>query len=85
MRKHADALSFRGDGAADQLWQLLVFEPVRRFAIQAVGITIDDFDVATVTFLAFEASQVGAGRALKQSGAVLVYAIQPDGQFPKEV
>jgi hypothetical protein len=56
--------------------QTLVFQRVHRFAIQALRIAVDDLDITTVALIAFEARQVVAGRALKQSGAVFVYVIQ---------
>jgi len=46
-----------------------------------VGVVLS---LATVTFLAFEASQIGACRALKQSGAVLVDAIQSAEKFRRK-
>jgi hypothetical protein len=45
--------------------QLLVFKGVYCFAVQAIGILIDDLDVATITFLALEGSNVGARRTLQ--------------------
>ncbi|MGD0132786.1 MAG: hypothetical protein ABSE57_12100 [Bryobacteraceae bacterium] len=44
--------------------QQLVFERVGRFAVQAVGIPIDDLKVATVALIACEMSQVGTRRSL---------------------
>jgi hypothetical protein len=53
----------------------MVFKRVCRFAVQAIGIPIDNFNVATVTFHAFEANQVGASRALKQNRSLDLHKI----------
>jgi hypothetical protein len=65
-------------------WQLLILERVHRFAVEALGIAVDDLDIAAVALIALEASQIGACCPFQQSRAILVHAVQLAEEFRRE-
>jgi hypothetical protein len=56
--------------------QLLVSQRMPRFAIQSVGIALDDLDVTLVPALSSEPRQVSFSSTLEKSGTILVNAAQ---------
>lgn len=64
--------------------QLLVFENIFRFPVQAIGIAVNDLQITLVALLSLQTSEIGLCRTLQESGPVLVNLIQaPEQLFRK--
>lgn len=57
--------------------QLLVFQRVHCFTIQALRIAVNDLNIPTIPCISFQLSQVGEGSPLKQGGAILLHPVKP--------
>jgi len=55
-----------------------MIERVLGFAVQALGVTLDDRDVPTVSRLLVQEAQVGESGPLQHGGPILVDAVQTD-------